>query len=188
MSTLTNGNKTKIKEMLGKGLTPSTVAMAVGVTEGYISQMLANTEFATEVANMRMVELQKHNARDATYDSLEDQLLEKLQDVLVYMTKPGEVLKALQIINGAKRRGTDTLTSQGSITNSTVINLIMPKHTVASFSTNAIGQVVEAEHETSDGTKHTQSLVTLQSRAVKDLLAKGKANESKDKQTIGNAG
>lgn len=170
MNTITNGNKQRIKEMLGKGLPPATVATAIGVTESYISQLLADVDFATEVASLRLDVLQKHNDRDQHYDTIEDKLLEKLDDVLVYMTKPGEVLKALQIINAAKRRGTDTLQQGGNLANATIINLVLPKHTVSSFTTNTIGQVVEAEHTSPDGNTEIQSLVTIQSNSVKQLL------------------
>lgn len=170
MNSLTTGNKAKILEMLGKGLTPAIVSSAVGISESYISQLLADEEFAKEVTNLRFANLQKHSDRDATYDSIEDKLLKKLEDVLPYMVRPGEILKSLQIVNGAKRRGADTAAHSINTQNNTIINLMLPKHVISTFATNISGQVVEAEHTNPDGSKDIQSLVTMPSGNVKGLL------------------
>lgn len=188
---LTTGTKEKIKSLLGKGLSPAVVATATGVSDSYISQLISDPHFAAEVAELRTAALQAHSDRDATYDSIEDSLLEKLKDCIDYMVKPGEILGAIKVINGAQRRGTNlTNSTNGALTNQTVINLVMPNHVISSFATNANGQVVEAQHHIETTKEETttkehgsntvsapnnlpnkQSLVTLPSNNVKELLA-----------------
>ena len=168
--TVTVGNKNRIIAMLGKGLTPSVVATAVGVSESYISQLLSDPEFSAEVAQLRMESLEAHTSRDTAYDSIEDQLLEKMKDCVTYMVKPAEILAAIKIINGAQRRGLDPTQQAGVTGNTTIINLNLPKQIVSSFATNAVGQVVEAEHLTPTGVTEKQALITIQSDKIKSLL------------------
>ncbi len=79
---LQRGATTSIEDralsLLGAGVVPESVASALGVTPGYISQLLADDVFATKVATIRYENLQKHNVRDSSYDSIEDQLIDKL--------------------------------------------------------------------------------------------------------------
>lgn len=168
---ITVGTKQKIIEMLGKNIAPANVGMAVGVTESYISQLLADEDIAAEVSRLRTESLEAHSARDAKADSIEDKLLDKLKDSVDYMVKPGEILRAYQVVNQAKRRGVDSASST-PLANNTVINLILPKHTMARFTTNSMGQVVEAQKHNDDGSTETQSLVTIQSNKVKALLGR----------------
>ena len=149
--------------LLGSGLGPETVASALGVTVSAISQLLSDKEFAEKVAYARFQSLSAHNLRDTEYDSIEDALLEKLKNVLPMMYRPMEILKAITVINSAKRRGSsapDQITQQN-----TVVNLVLPVQVVHKFTTNAQNQVVEAGQ---------QQLLTMQSNSL--LLASKKRN------------
>ena len=152
--------------LLGSGIQPETVAASLGVSASYISQLLSQEEFAAQVAELRFQNLQKHNARDNKYDTLEDDLLERMKDCLPLMYKPLEILKAIQIINAAKRRGAsapDTITQQ-----QTIINLTLPTQIVNTFRTNSQNQVVS--------TGQTE-LITMQAST---LLNKVKGNNHVD--------
>ena len=90
---------------------------------------------------------------------MEDDLLGKLKDCLPYMMRPMEILKAIQVINAAKRRGSsapESITSQ-----QTVVQLIMPTQILQSFTTNINNQVIKAGQ---------QDLVTVQSSNMDKLL------------------
>jgi hypothetical protein len=137
----TNSIEDRALALLGAGIAAEAVASALGVTASYISQLLSNDEFAEEVTLLRYENLQKHNRRDSSYDTLEDKLLEKLEKALPLMYKPGEVLKALQIVNGAKRRGQsapEQVTNQQNI-----VNLILPTVVLEQFATNINNQVIK---------------------------------------------
>lgn len=147
--------------LLGSGLPPETVAATLGVTVSRISQLLAKEDFALEVTKLRFEVLQKHNTRDLSYDQLEDKLIQKLEDLLPLMVRPLEVIRAIQVVNSAKRRGTSTLDSPTvGVGAGTQITLTIPTKIVNKFTLNIHNQVVQAGE---------QSLVTIQPKALLDL-------------------
>ena len=155
LSVTYDGIKGKILTMLGNGLSNEIVATAVGVSPSYISQLLSEEAFAMQVTELRFNNLQKHTERDNSYDTIEDQLIEKMRDLLPMMYRPMEVLRAIQVINAAKRRGASA-PEQVTI-NNTVINLNLPKHQMQKFIQNSQGQVVQAGEQT---------LLTMNSNAL----------------------
>jgi len=165
MSTnLNTSTESRALTLLGQGIPPNIVAASLGVTESRISQLVSDPNFAAEVAELRFSNLQKHNERDHKYDTLEDKLVQKLEDLLPLMMRPMEVLRAIQTINGAKRRGAsapDSITQQ-----QTIINLTIPTQIIQKFRTNSQNHVVEAGEQT---------LLTLQSST---LLNKFKTSEN----------
>lgn len=138
--------------LLGSGVTPEQVASALGVTVSRISQLLSDPEFTARVAELRFEALNKHNERDSRYDTMEDRLLTKLEDLLPLMMRPMEVLKSIQIINAAKRRGQSA--PEQTINQQTVVSIVMPVSIVNKFVTNINNQVIKAG---------TQDLLTIQS-------------------------
>jgi hypothetical protein len=163
MTTTTTSTETRALSLLGQGLGPEVVAAAVGVSVSRISQLLSAPEFSAQVAELRYENLAKHNTRDNAYDAMEDSLLEKLKDCLPYMMRPMEILKAIQIINAAKRRGSSApehITSQ-----QTVVQLLMPTQILQNFTTNINNQVIKAG---------SQDLVTVQSASMNSLLSQMK--------------
>lgn len=157
----------RILQLLGQGLQESVVASAVGVTPSAISQLLSRQDFAEAVAELRYKTLAAHTHRDNSYDELEDTLLEKLKSSVSLMYKPAELLKAVQIVNAAKRRGQaapDHLTQQ-----QTVINLQIPVKVVNKFTLTSNKQVIEAG---------SQALNTMQSSTLSRLFEqRGSQNE-----------
>lgn len=155
--------------LLGSGIPPENVASALGVTAGRISQLLADETFADQVATLRYENLQKHNTRDATYDTLEDTLITKLQKQIPMMIRPMDTVRALQAVNGAKRRGQsapEQVTNQQNI-----VALVLPTVIAQRFTTNITNQVIKAGD---------QELVTMQ---ASNLLAKAEARE-KDRNLL----
>lgn len=164
-------------QLLGSGVGPEQVAAALGVTTSAISQLLSDPEFTAQVATLRFQSLSRHNDRDNKYDALEDKLVEKLEDLLPLMMRPMEVLKSIQVINAAKRRGQsapEQITNQQNI-----VNITMPSIVVNRFVTNIQNQVIQAGN---------QELLTIQSgsllkeaNAAKEIAAtaaKGAQNDN----------
>lgn len=138
--------------LLGAGISPAQVASTLGVTESLISQLVSKEGFAAELARIKTESLQKHNARDLKYDSLEDSLLDKLEKNIGMMYKPHDILKAIQVVNGAKRRGTST--AEAVIAQQNIVQIVLPTKVIQTFTSNAQNQVVQAGN---------QSLTTIQS-------------------------
>lgn len=167
MSQPLSSSESRALSLLGQGINPEMTASAVGLSVSRISQLLSDPEFAAQVSDLRYKNLAKHNERDAAYDSLEDTLLTRLRDLLPFMMKPMEVLKAIQVINAAKRRGAsapDSIISQQE-----VINLIMPVQIINQFSVNSSNQVIKAGQ---------QELITVQSSRLTSLVAAARASSS----------
>lgn len=133
----------KAIRLLGAGIDAESVAAAVGVTPGRISQLLSGTVFAGRVTALRYESLQEHNVRDAKYDSLEDKLLKKLNTSMPLMYKPEVIMRAIQVVNGAKRRG-QAAPSQDSVVNKNIITLVMPSIVTNKFVVDINNQVTKA--------------------------------------------
>ena len=138
--------KDRIQKLLGQGLSPKLVASAVGCDESYISQLLQDQGFALNVAEARCKEIEVIRERDIKYDTLEDQLIKKLEDILPIMLRPREILHAPQVINQARRRSEEFLMDKSaapSITN--VVVLSIPEKVVKQFELNHSNQIVSIE-------------------------------------------
>jgi hypothetical protein len=151
--------------LLGQGIIPEQAAMASGLSPSRISQLLSQEDFAARVAELRFETLSKHNDRDAAYDSLEDELLEKMRDCIPLMVRPQEILRAIQTINAAKRRGASAPSSISE--QSTIINLILPTQILTQFQMNQHNQVVSVSQDASE-----QPLLTIQSGSLLDQIKK----------------
>lgn len=162
-------DKRKIQELLGTGLSNDVVASAVGCDTSYISQLMANEEFASAVVAMRTLSLTANSARDKSIDSIEDALLNKLKELVDtdQFYKPNDVLRAVAVVNAAKRRG---VAAHESLTvNQTVVNLMIPIQVVQTFTTNTQGEVVEVEGQT---------LVTMPAHTLLKKLVETKGDKS----------
>lgn len=166
MSTNINtSTESRALQLLGSGIPPETVAATLGVSPSRISQLLSEPEFAAKVAELRFSSLQKHNERDNKYDEIEDKLIERMRDCLPLMMRPMEILKAIQVINSAKRRGAsapDAITAQ-----QTIISLTIPVQVIQKFQTTQNKQVTHAGE---------QELLTMQSSTLLKEIKNGTAH------------
>jgi len=154
--------------LLGSGIPASTVAASLGLTHGAISHLLSDEKFAAKVAELRYENLAKYNKIDSEYDGLEATLIERLKDCLPLMHRPMEILKAIQTINSAKRRGVST--PEAIVEKQAVIQLVVPIQILNKFQTNVNGQVT---------TVGDQNLLTIQSGALDGLVKEKSAEKSK---------
>lgn len=165
--------KDKAKELLGINLPANVVSLATGISASQLSQWMGEEEFASEVTDLRIANSLDAANRDKKYNSIEDKLLEKLQEKLengFSFTSPKEILAAIRIINGAVRRGAPSEMGSGAGVQN-VVNLQLPENTVfaARFVMNGKNQVVEVAG---------RSLATMNARGVVAKLEEKKANEA----------
>lgn len=141
-SGLTSATEQKALQLLGAGVSAEQTASALGVTPSRIAQLLSTDHFKDKVAELRYENLQKHNRRDNRYDSLEDRLLDKLDKALPLLIKPESILKAVTIVNGAKRRGQS---APQQVTNQqNIVTLVLPTVIIEKFSIDINNQVTKA--------------------------------------------
>ena len=162
----------KIKELLGNGLSNEIVASTIGVHPSYISQLMSDEDFYNDVVELRTQALAANTVRDRSLDSLEDRLIEKLDEAiserLIY--KPNEILRAFQVINSAKRRGVSS--QESTVINNTIVTLSIPKTVTREFVTNKVGEVIEVEGQT---------MITMPASALLQKLAAEKTGAQADK-------
>ena len=159
-----NSTESRALKLLGSGSGPAITAMAVGVSESRISQLLSDPQFAAEVSELRFRNLQKHNELDDKYDSMESRLLAQLEDLLPLMMRPMEILKAIAVINGAKRRGQSSPESTAGVGNQ-VVTLTMPTLIMQNFTTNINNQVIKAGNQTLETMQSSSLLAAAKTRA-----------------------
>ena len=127
---------------------------------------MAAEDFAALVQAKRYDNLQKHNKLDAGYDSAEQKLQDKLLRAIPLMFKSQEILRALQVVNMAKRKGAPVQPVSTNAGTNQVVSLTLPVQIINKFSTNLNNQILEA---------NGQSLVTV----TPAMLAKV-SNETKE--------
>ena len=103
--------KENILNLLASGLRPADVARELGVSEGYISQLLKDKEFASSLQQMQLARASALIEHDKKLDSIESSLANKAEELVPFLSTPGQVFKALQIVNGLKRRAPAALDS-----------------------------------------------------------------------------
>jgi len=163
----TTSTEERALRLLGDSVPPSIVAQSLGVSESRISQLLSDENFAAQVAEIRYTKAVAHTTRDSNYDEIEDSLVERMKDLIPMMHRPMEVLKAIQVINAAKRRSQTT--SNPLTEKSSLINLVIPIQIVHRFSTNMQGQVVAVEDK---------EIRTIQSGKMDSLVRERIQNEN----------
>ena len=163
------GNKEKILKLLGDGHPPEVVSSAVGCTPSYVSQLLADENFALEVSKLRMAKLARYSDQDSIYDEMESKLAKMLKDVIPFMTDPMKIFKILQGINAMKRRSQSS--NENILNQQTVVQLSMPTIIKQKFEINVNSQVVKVGDQ-SMTTIQTGSLAAL----VEKLKLKGQLN------------
>lgn len=149
---MSNSINERALSLLGSGVQAEKVASALGVTPGYVSQLLAEESFAAQVTQLRYENLSKHTQRDASIDEVEDLLIEKLKRAVPLLIRPAEIIGAFKVFNGAKRRGVDSASE--SIVQNNIVQITMPVQLIQKFTTNIKNQVIQAGD---------QSLLTMQS-------------------------
>lgn len=172
MTSTTTSTESRALSLLGQGMSAEVVASAVGVSPSRISQLLSDPNFAAEVATLRYENLAKHNQRDNKYDQIEDELVDRMKELLPMMFDPMKILAAIKVINGAQRRGSSA--PEAVIGQQNVVQLVMPTQIINSYTThnslslNLNNQVVRAGDT---------DLITVQSGAMDRLLKASKEND-----------
>lgn len=166
------GMQAKILGFLGSGVSAEKVAAAVGCDPSYISQLLADEEFALAVSDKRLLSLGEATARDDRLNRIEDTIISRTEELIkspIAFKSPMDAVRALTMVNGLKRRGSEGAmqTTQHSV----VVQLVLPQITAQKFTVDVNNQVIKTGE---------QSLVTIPSGGVQALAA---AHKELDKES-----
>lgn len=159
-----NGVQEKIKDLLAAGVSQTQVAAAVGVSDGYISQLMEDENFRTAVIMSRGEIAVNDVKADQEVDDIEEAARQKIKGLLAFETKISTVLKVYQVMNAAKRK---TEPTAATIPNAGVIvNISLPQKAIVDFTLTADKQVVEVAG---------RSMATLPSNVVHAKLREKQA-------------
>lgn len=159
-----SGLAAKAIKLLGTGLLQVEVARALGVTEGQVSQWMAEPDFQAQVSAEIKANFAMQSEVDSNYNATERKLSERLLQQSEYMFDPDKILKALQFVNGAKRKLAPLQQNPqegGGVTINAPVTLIFPQQVAKEFMLSPNNEVIGV-----DG----QEVLTLPSKNI-DMLA-----------------
>lgn len=189
MNTALNTQQEKIFRLLGQGISQRQVADAIGVDESYISQLMAIDENAEKVRALKLAALSDRNNRDSRLDGLEDALIDRLeQDVKnnpVAFRNAMERVRALQMVNGMKRRGimindADDLNNG----NQKTLTLTLPASIINKISKMSVNIDIETDINNQIIKAGNQDLITLQSKNIDSLLPNSGDNSNEQSMLV----
>lgn len=154
-------DKERVKMLLGHISDHTRVARIAGCDVSYISQLMADPEFAEGVALARLEQEERTLGMDNKADKLENLLLNKLEKAIPMMFKPSEILNAYKILNSANRRSTVGGLGGGS-NGGAVVQINLPARAALRFKMDGAGEVIEVEGK---------PLVTMQSSVLMRKLS-----------------
>lgn len=163
------GLAARVLSLMSAGCTQVQAAHALGVTEAYISQLMAEEDFRHQIAETIQKDFEKTIAIDNNYLEIEKQLSDKLKNAVGYMHSPDQLLKTLRFVNDAKRKSGVGAAVNGGTNGHSVpggphtVNLILPTVIMKDFVLNPNNEVVAV-----DG----KDLSTLNSESLNSLVAK----------------
>jgi len=169
VSVIPGSKKDQIKSLLKANCTVTQVAAAVGVSQPYVSELLADPDFAAEVATHRIKLLADQSETDGKYDTIEKKLLQGLEMKLeqgVHFMKMQTILQAINTVNRAVRRGAGHQESVAPPSN--IVQLIMPTVIVRQFQANQDNEVIKVGD---------QELISMSSKNVLQRLESANLRE-----------
>lgn len=168
-------NKDQVAKMLAQGLKPIEVALTVGCTPGYISQLLEDEEFLEKVREGRIKKTAEVVELDNMYDRIEGKALNRLEKMIDLVSKPRDLLEIATKMNGAKRRASVSPNEQ--LTAGRVVTLNIPAALSHKFILDANAQVVNVDNE---------SMITMPDKTFREFAEarKEETNERSEESRI----
>lgn len=135
--------------LLSQNVTPSSVAATLGVTESYVSQLMAQEDFASELSLKKQELAAEDQEHDNALDRTEARYLQILEQKAPF-ANIAQATIAFRALNAARRRK-DTRGPQAQEHGGTVVNLTIPVAIVPQYVLNSQSEIVEVEGRTMAG-------------------------------------
>jgi transcriptional regulator with XRE-family HTH domain len=163
-----NSTQQRILELLGAGASQSQVAMAVGVEDSYVSQLMANEDFRSGVQALRAEAAAKHAATDAKIDNIEDIAWKRIESLVPMETNLMKLLKVATAANAAKRKsGGNAVTAPAT---AQIVNIQLPQSAVVEFKMTPDRQVVEISGRSMNTMSSAKVHAALREKRAKELV------------------
>lgn len=159
----------RIIEMLGKGIPAVQVASAVGCDDSYISQLLSDEAVATRVQELKAANFSAYIEQDQKVDDAEAAALQKVSDLLPYITRPAEAVRVFAVLNAAKRRTQETANQAQAVAQT--VQLDLPEAVRVRLTVTHDKQVIEIEGRSMTTMPAKSLAARLEQRNAARLLA-----------------
>ena len=131
--------------LLSQGIPTSQVAAACGVSDSYISQLKADPDVQTQIAEKQAASSIADIQFDDDLETAENMALQKIKSNIAFANM-GQAIAAFRILNTARRRADPVVTSDAAV--SVTVNLTLPQSAVPRYVTNANNEIIEVEGQT----------------------------------------
>lgn len=158
-ASLVDPTREKLLGLLAAGVSQTSAALAVGVTDGYVSQLLSEQEFSAALVEKRGASLSAAVEHDAKIESVEAKALRAVETKLPFVRNAIEAARIFQILNSSKRR-LEAGSSGGDSLGAQQVTIILPRAAAVQITMNTLNQVIEVQG---------RSMATLPSRALPSL-------------------
>ena len=148
----------KLLGLLGAGVSQTAAALAAGVSDGYVSQLLKDSTFLSALGNIKSVKIEAAVKHDEKIDAVEAKALEAVSSRLPLVRNAAEAARIFQILNSSKRHA--TADGSSSVLGAQQVSIVLPRAAAVHISMNSSNQVIEVEGKT---------MATLPSRALPNL-------------------
>lgn len=133
-------------ELLAQGIAPGQVAESIGVEASYISQLMSDEDFLTQLQERKSASTQEDLDYDKKLDRVEGEFLSKIEEKSRFANLQ-QSLQAFKVINGAKRRK-DSRTAPAGTQIGVIVTLNLPVSMLPQYQTNSKNEIVEVEGKT----------------------------------------
>lgn len=163
--------KDRILAYLGQGVKPADVASIVGCSPSYVSQLLSNEEFKTQVVSLR-TDATKETSEDKVltnrYLAMEHKLLGAMESQLAFAELPA-ITRALEVVANRQEKRLSRLQAPAlvqPVNAQVVVQLTLPSHAIPEYSINQAKEVVAIDNK---------AIAPLSAEGVKNLFLQKKA-------------
>lgn len=167
-------------ELLAQGVSPGTVANTLGVTPSYISQLMAEEDFASAVQAQRVATSTEDLRYDKKLSVIEEAYLDRLEEKMTFANF-NQTLGAFRVLNLAKRRR-EASQEQSGISMSQVVHLTLPAIVIPQFQVNSNNEIVEVEGQTMISATPKGLDEIMAAKSVKQLPPPTPAQEALEKK------
>lgn len=161
----------KLLGLLSAGVGQGPAALAVGISDGYLSQLMKDPDFVAALAVRSSVRVEKALKHDDKIESLEDKVLGVLESKLPFVRNPLEAVRIFQALNAAKKRAQVGAGNGNEILGAQQVAIVLPKAAAVHITVNSLNQVIGVDGGT---------MATLPSRSLPELAAKMKKRQQEE--------
>jgi hypothetical protein len=147
----------KLLGHLAAGVSIPSAALAVGLSEQDVRELLENKEFSAALTARRSEKLEAAVKHDATVESLETKALRVLEQKLPFVRSPMEAARIFQILNSSNKRSAPVESADAGALGAQQVAILLPKAARVQLTLNSSNQVIDVEG---------RSMATLPSRAL----------------------